>query len=95
MRTVKAFAKKMMGTDDIRIDVGLNKYIWHKGIRNVPRRVRVKLERHVGVNDEADEDDDVKMYTIVKNVPVDTFKGLLTEEATVDAEEAEADEEEE
>jgi len=94
VRTVKIFAKKMMGTEDVRIDVGLNKYIWHKGIRNVPRRVRVKLERHVGVNEEGD-DEEVKMYTIVKNVPVSTFKGLLNEEATIDAEEAAGAEEDE
>jgi len=29
------FAQKEMKTDDVRIDVKLNKHIWSKGIRNV------------------------------------------------------------
>jgi ribosomal protein L31E len=32
---VKQFAMKEMKTDDVRIDVKLNKHIWSKGIRNV------------------------------------------------------------
>ena len=32
---VKMFAQKEMKTDDVRIDVKLNKHIWSKGIRNV------------------------------------------------------------
>ena len=32
---MKKFAQKMMKTDDVRIDVKLNKAIWSKGIRNV------------------------------------------------------------
>ena len=34
-------AEKAMGTKDVRIDQKLNKHIWSKGIRNLPRRVRV------------------------------------------------------
>ena len=33
IREIKKFAKKMMGTTDVRVDTGLNKYIWSHGIR--------------------------------------------------------------
>merc|ERR1712018_139914 len=31
IREIKKFAEAMMGTSDVRIDVGLNKYVWSKG----------------------------------------------------------------
>ncbi|KAM7250369.1 hypothetical protein ACFE04_022252 [Oxalis oulophora] len=37
------FAKKATGTIDVRINVKLNKHIWSRVIRNVPRRVRVRI----------------------------------------------------
>merc|ERR1712097_241220 len=46
-----------------------------KGVRNVPYRVRVRLARKR--ND--DEDADEKFYTLVQHVPVESYKGLLTE----------------
>merc|ERR1712141_707105 len=79
IREIKKFAESMMGTPDVRIDVGLNKYVWSKGVRNVPRRARVRLSRRH--ND--DEDSANKLYTLVTVIPVDSFKGLQT--ATVES----------
>eukprot|EP00967_Tisochrysis_lutea_P136564 scaffold243752_cov44-Tisochrysis_lutea.AAC.2 len=45
VKEVKAFAKKMMGTDDVRLDTKLNKFLWSQGIKGVPGRVRVRLAR--------------------------------------------------
>lgn len=45
----------MMGTADVRLDTKLNKYVWHRGIRNIPRRVRVRLSRRRNEDDEAKE----------------------------------------
>ena len=33
VKEIKAFAKKHMGTTDVRLDVKLNKAIWSRGIR--------------------------------------------------------------
>ncbi|CAE7889346.1 RPL31 [Symbiodinium sp. KB8] len=66
-----------MATSDVRIDTKLNKFIWHKGVRNIPRRVRVRISRLRNEDEEAKE----KMYTLVEYVEVDTFKGLKTEAA--------------
>merc|ERR1712033_19423 len=74
IREVKKFAEAMMGTPDVRIDVSLNKFIWSKGVRNVPRRARIRLARRH--ND--DEDSTNKLYTLVTVVKVDSFKGLQT-----------------
>jgi large subunit ribosomal protein L31e len=38
----------------VRVDTVLNKKIWSQGVRNVPRRIRVRLERR------RDEDEDAK-----------------------------------
>lgn len=55
MREIKKFATKMMGTADVRIDANLNKFVWSKGVRNVPFRVRVRLARKVAEDEEAAE----------------------------------------
>ncbi|EER15700.1 60S ribosomal protein L31, putative [Perkinsus marinus ATCC 50983] len=72
VRAIKAFAQKQMKTEDVRIDTKLNKFIWSKGIRNIPRRVRVRLSRR-----QAEEGEE--MYTLVQYLPVQSFEGLQTE----------------
>lgn len=42
---VKRAAKKIMHTEDVRVDSKLNEYLWSQGIKGVPRRVRVMLRR--------------------------------------------------
>merc|ERR1712071_463240 len=74
IKEVKKFAKQMMGTEDVRIDVGLNKFLWSKGVRNVPYRVRVQLDRKRNEDEDAAE----KLYTQVTVVNVTSFKGLET-----------------
>ena len=75
MKAVRQFAQEKMGTKDVRIDAKLNKYLWHKGIKGVPTRVRVRLSRKRNEDEEADE----KLYTLAQLVEVDSFKGLVTE----------------
>mgnify|MGYP006080449621 FL=1 len=70
---IKKFAQKAMGTSDVRVDVELNKFVWSKGIRNVPRRVRVRMARKRNDNEESDE----KLYTLCTLVNVATFKGQV------------------
>lgn len=80
VREIKKFAAKVMGTKDVRIDTGLNKFIWHKGVRNVPYRVRVRLSRRMNDDEEADE----KLYTLASHVEVkDGFHGLQTQVVAV------------
>ena len=55
MREIKSFVAKEMKTADVRIDSSLNKFVWHKGIRNVPFRVRVRMERKRNDDEEAKE----------------------------------------
>ena len=38
-------AEKAMGTTDVRLDPKLNQALWAQGIKSVPHRIRVKLER--------------------------------------------------
>jgi|EP00669_Euglena_mutabilis_P006049 large subunit ribosomal protein L31e len=68
------FARRMMSTHDVRIDPKLNKYVWSGGIKGVPFRARIRLDR------KRREDDDGKkrMYTVISWVPVADFKGLTT-----------------
>uniref|UniRef100_A0A7S2WUX3 60S ribosomal protein L31 n=1 Tax=Rhizochromulina marina TaxID=1034831 RepID=A0A7S2WUX3_9STRA len=75
VREIKKFATKMMGTNDVRVDTKLNKALWSQGIRNVPRRVRLRLSRLR--ND--DEDAEEKLYTLVEYVHVKSFKELQTQ----------------
>jgi len=75
IKEIRKFAEKQMGTEDVRIDTRLNKFVWSKGIRNVPYRVRVRLARRRN----EDEDSPNKLYTLVTHVAVAAFKGLQTE----------------
>eukprot|EP00353_Schmidingerella_taraikaensis_P005586 CAMPEP_0185578150 /NCGR_PEP_ID=MMETSP0434-20130131/12150_1 /TAXON_ID=626734 ORGANISM="Favella taraikaensis, Strain Fe Narragansett Bay" /NCGR_SAMPLE_ID=MMETSP0434 /ASSEMBLY_ACC=CAM_ASM_000379 /LENGTH=122 /DNA_ID=CAMNT_0028195899 /DNA_START=27 /DNA_END=395 /DNA_ORIENTATION=+ len=74
VRVIKALASKQMFTSDVRITPALNKFIWSKGVRNIPTRVRVRLSRKRNEDEEAKE----KFYTLVDHVEVPTFKGLAT-----------------
>ena len=40
---------------DVRVDVGLNKHIWSMGVRNVAKRVRVRLSRRRNEDENAKE----------------------------------------
>ncbi|KAG7350320.1 50S ribosomal protein L31e [Nitzschia inconspicua] len=75
VKEIRKFAQKAMGTQDVRIDAGLNKYVWATGIKNTPTRVRVRLSRKRNEDEDADE----KLYTLAQLVPVSSFKGLQTE----------------
>ena len=77
LREIKRFAQKNMLTEDVRIDTDVNQYVWHKGIRNIPRRIRVRLTRKVDSEGEGRN----KYYTHVGLVTVDSFKGLVTEKS--------------
>jgi large subunit ribosomal protein L31e len=79
IKEIKKFAAEAMGTKDVRIDAKLNKFVWSRGIRNIPNRVRVRLSRKRNEDEDAEE----KLYTIAQLVEVTSFKGLQTE--TVEA----------
>ena len=75
IKAIKAFALKSMGTSDVRVDPKLNKNLWSKGVKNVPRRIRVRMSRRRNEN----EDAKTKLYTLVTLVPVASFDGLQNE----------------
>ena len=75
LRRIKEFVQKVMLTKDVRVDSNLNKFIWSKGIKNLPTRVRVRMSRRRNENEDATE----KMYTLVQHIPVESFEGLQTE----------------
>ena len=74
MAGVRKFAKRQLFTDIVKIDPQLNKFLWSRGVRSVPKRVRVKLSRR-----RSEEEDAEGFYTLAEYVPVSTFKGTLTE----------------
>jgi len=52
---IKKFAGAMMDTSaDVRVETKLNKFVWSKGIRNIPKRVRVRLSRKRNEDEEAE-----------------------------------------
>jgi large subunit ribosomal protein L31e len=74
-KAIKKFAEEMMKTTDVRIDPKVNKFIWKQGVRNPPKRIRVRLSRKRNEDEDAAE----KLYTLVQLVEVSSFKGLQTE----------------
>jgi len=71
LKSVKEFATKHMGTKDVRVDPKLNQAIWGQGIKNVPKRLRIRLERKRNDEEGAKE----RLYTLATVVPgVTDFK---------------------
>jgi large subunit ribosomal protein L31e len=40
---------------DVRVDAALNKFVWSQGIKNIPKRIRVRLSRKRNEDEEAKE----------------------------------------
>nr|AFR90231.1 ribosomal protein L31 [Sterkiella nova] len=55
----------------------LNRFLWSQGIRNVPRKVRVRISRKKNEDEDAKE----KFYSLVQHLQVETFEKLQTEKA--------------
>ena len=66
VKIIKQLVKRNMLTKDVRIDPELNKEIWKNGVRNLPTRVEILMERK---KNEDEEEGQEKMYTLVKLVP--------------------------
>ena len=67
VREIKLFAKKAMGTNDVRVCTELNKAVWSHGVKGTAKRLRLRLHRKRNDNEDAKE----KLYTFVEylNVP--------------------------
>nr|GEZ15645.1 60S ribosomal protein L31 [Tanacetum cinerariifolium] len=76
IKEIKKFAQKAMGTTDVRVYVKLNKHIWSRGIRSVPRRVRVRIARKR--NDDEDAKEELYSIVTVAEIPAEGLKGLST-----------------
>jgi len=76
IKEIRKFAQKAMGTNDVRVDVKLNKAIWSQGIRSVPRRVRVRIARKR--NDDEDAKEELYSLVTVVEIPKEELKGLGT-----------------
>ncbi|KAG8216248.1 60S ribosomal protein L31 [Butyriboletus roseoflavus] len=70
VKSVVDFARKSMGTSDVRLDPKLNQALWAQGIKTVPHRIRVRLERKRNDEENAKE----KLYTYASHVSVTSFK---------------------
>lgn len=75
VKKIKKFVGKLMKTTDNRIDASLNTYLWHKGVKGVPGRVRVLIQRKM---ENIEGSKRKHCYTIISNVPVASFKKLTT-----------------
>ncbi|KAK2962684.1 putative 60S ribosomal protein L31 [Blattamonas nauphoetae] len=72
IKTIKKFAKQFTRTRDVRLDPEVNLYVWKKGIRNPPRRIRVRFERKLSEDEEAKD----KYYVAVSYIKTDNFHNL-------------------
>jgi len=61
-KEIVAHSKRMMFTNDNRIDPSLNQHLWRNGVRNLDRRVNIVMERKKN----EDEDAKNKLYTLIK-----------------------------
>jgi len=78
VKAVQEFARKHMGTKLVKLDQSCNRAIWRKGVKDVPRRLRVRLSRKRNDDENAKE----KLFTEVTVVDSisspSQFRGLTT-----------------
>lgn len=82
LREIRGLVSKMMKTSDVRIDPKLNQFMWSQGIRNLPRKVRVRVSRK---RNEEESKSGNEWYSLVQHVQVENFSEKLTEKAKVSA----------
>lgn len=75
---IRKLVAKLMRTPDVRIDSKLNEYVWSNGIRNLPKKVRVRVTRKR--NDE-DAEKKSEWFSVVQYIDVSDFSGHLTEKS--------------
>merc|ERR1711904_320788 len=74
IKEIRTFAQKDMKTSDVRLDVKLNRAVWSNGVKNVPRRLRIQIQRRRN-----DDDAQEEMYSYVTAVDTpEGFSGLGT-----------------
>ncbi len=76
---IRKLVVKLMRTPDVRIDSKLNEFVWSNGIKNLPRKVRVRISRKR--NEDEDTDKKNEWYSVVQHVNVEDFSKKLTEKA--------------
>lgn len=69
-----------MRTEDVRIDTRLNQFVWSSGVRNLPKKIRVRVTRK---RNEDNNEKKSEWYTLVQHVEIPDFIGRLTEKAKV------------
>jgi large subunit ribosomal protein L31e len=82
VKKIKQLVSKMMRTSDVRIDPKLNQFVWGKGIRNLPHKVRVRISRK---RNEEEGNTQGEFYSLVQHVHIEEFTGRLTEKSKVSA----------
>ncbi len=45
VRLIREFATRHMKSEEVKLDEELNRYLWSRGIRNPPRRVKLEMEK--------------------------------------------------
>ncbi|KDD76778.1 ribosomal protein L31e [Helicosporidium sp. ATCC 50920] len=74
VKEIRKFVQKQMLTKEVKVDVKLNKAVWSKGIRYVPKRLRIVVQRKRKEDDEGIEDGE-DMYCFVTLAEDQTTKG--------------------
>ncbi|CCW69501.1 unnamed protein product [Phytomonas sp. Hart1] len=75
IKRIKTFVGRLMKTKDNRIDASLNTFIWHKGVKGVPGRARLMIQRKSELKEGSKRK---HFFTIISHVPVASFKNLTT-----------------
>ena len=82
VKAIKQLVTKMMRTKDVRIDPKLNQFVWKSGVRNLPKKVRVRISRKRNEEEGATKGE---FYSLVQHVHIEDFSGRLTEKSKMSA----------
>jgi large subunit ribosomal protein L31e len=77
VKRIKNFVAKFLKVKDVKVDGPLNSFIWSQGVKGVPTRVRVRVQRKVAESRDG-AGKRKRLYTVVSHVPTTNYKGLLT-----------------
>lgn len=79
IREIKRYVRRRMKTSDVRIDPQLNKFLWSRGIKNPPPKIRLLLSRKPC----EEEEKQGRYYTHVSYVLVPSFAKLRPQRVNI------------
>lgn len=82
VKEIKRYARRYFGVSDVRLTPEVNQAVWSQGLKNIPRRLRLRFARTINTEEDKKKKGVQRLVTTVYHVATADLKGLQTQRAT-------------